>query len=511
MTTSPLPTLDKPPAHDDRFQGDVILARYLDEQGGSPSFRNRAGAARHFLHWVRLHHVPLSRVDAEVVKRFARHRCRCGSFSPRAHLQQPGYITSVRRFVAFLEDQGAIPVPDLGPVIALLPAYEDHLAALGYSRRFRSIQTSGAEHFVHWLRISRVGTQIVSDSDVEWFAQHDCQCFLCRKRGRLTGSGVLRRRRSGAAFLQFLRDNGLTPARGVADEDPRLGAFRIWLARRCGATKQTVISYLAETARWLPLLDENPSKYDAVAIRNIVLDQPANRSRSSVQRTATVLRTYLRFLAATGACRPELVHAVPYAPRRRDAVLPRFISPEAVERIVASCPDTTAAGIRDRAVILLLARLGLRAGDVCQLKLADIDWTNARLRVDGKSRRAAQLPLPQDAGDALSAYIGQVRPTVQEDRVFLRLHAPFRPFASSAEIARIVANARDRAGVKEGPSGAHVLRHSLATKMVRTGSSLELIGALLRHQSPATTAIYAKVDVTMLARVAQPWPGDASC
>jgi integrase len=113
--------------------------------------------------------------------------------------------------------------------------------------------------------------------------------------------------------------------------------------------------------------------------------------------------------------------------------------------------------------------------------------------------------------DALLAYIEQVRPAVQEDRVFLRIHAPFRPLASSAEIARIVAKARGRAGVEGGPTGAHVFRHSLATAMVRTGSSLESIGAVLRHRSPVTTAIYAKVDVAMLARVAQPWPGDASC
>jgi site-specific recombinase XerD len=370
---------------------------------------------------------------------------------------------------------------------------------------------SAAQHFVHWLRLSRVGAQNADDPDVECFAQHDCQCFLCRKRGTLSASGVVRRQRGAAAFLQFLRDRGLVPMPSVAEEDPCLGAFRTWLVHRCGATKQTVVRYLAEAARWLRSLGADPCAYDAVTIRNIVLDQPASRSHNSVRLTATVLRAYLRFLAASGACRPEFVHAVPYAPRRRDAALPRFISLATVERIITSCHVATPAGVRDRAIILLLARLGLRAGDVCQLRLTDIDWVNALLRVDGKSRRPAQLPLPQDAGDALLAYIGQVRPAVQEDRVFLRVQAPFRPLASSAEIARIVARARDRAGVEGGPTGAHVFRHSLATAMVRAGSSLESIGAVLRHRSPVTTAIYAKVDVTMLARVAQPWPGDASC
>jgi integrase len=157
-----------------------------------------------------------------------------------------------------------------------------------------------------------------------------------------------------------------------------------------------------------------------------------------------------------------------------------------------------------------LARLGLRAGDVCQLGLSDIDWRNARLRVDGKNRRAAQLPLPQDAGDAMLAYIEQARPPAREDHVFLRVHAPFRSLKPSA-IACLVTRARTRAGVEGVPTGSHVFRHSLATSMVRAGCSLEQVGAILRHRSPDTTAIYAKTDIDMLARVAQPWPGGSSC
>ncbi|MBV8914979.1 MAG: tyrosine-type recombinase/integrase, partial [Acetobacteraceae bacterium] len=293
----------------------------------------------------------------------------------------------------------------------------------------------------------------------------------------------MRRRRGAAAFLEFLQDRGLAPPASVAAEDPRLAAFRAWLKHRCGATDQSIIRYVAEAARWLSRLGEDPGAYDAVTIRQIVLDQPASRSRQSVRLTATVLRAYLRFLAALGVCRPEFVHAVPCAPPRRNATLPRFLSPAAVERIIASCNIATRTGMRDRAIILLLARLGLRAGDVSHLKLVDIDWTSARLRIDGKNRRAAQLPLPQDAGDALLDYIEQARPAVRDEHVFLRVQAPFRPFASSGEISRIVAQARSRAGVEGGPSGAHVFRHSLATAMVRTGSSLETVGTILRHRS----------------------------
>lgn len=492
-----------------------LLAEYLKTQINFPSCGTRASAARHFLYWLQQHRLPLSQVDATVVERFARHRCQCMGhggvrYSPR-ELQRPGYITNVRRFVFFLEDRGTIRVPeDLAPIALRLPAYGNHLVGLGYSRGTRSMLVSGAEHIVHWLRLSRISAQNLDDCDIERFAKHDCRCFLCRKHGAPTTSGVAERRRAGVTFLQYLRACNLVPERSVIDEDSRLVAFRSWLTHQCGVTKHTAVRYLAEAARWLTALGQDPGTYDAFTIRSIVLHQPSRRSHKSVQLTATVLRTYLRYLAANDACSPELVYAVPRARRPRNAALPRFISPALIERIIASCDTNTPVGLRDRAILLLLARLGLRAGDVCELGLADINWGNARLRVDGKNRRAAQLPLPQDAGDALLAYIEQGRPPARDDHVFLRVHAPFKSLKPSA-IACIVARARTRAGVEDVPTGSQVFRHSLATSMVRTGCSLEQVGTILRHRSPNTTVIYAKTDIDMLARVAQPWPGDSSC
>ena len=168
-------------------------------------------------------------------------------------------------------------------------------------------------------------------------------------------------------------------------------------------------------------------------------------------------------------------------------------------------------GIRDKAIILLLARLGLRAGDVWALRLADLDWANGRIRVKGKGRRQSVLPLPQDVGEALLAYLSQARPRVSLEPVFLRVQAPFRPFSSSAEIAGIVSRVLARAGINGVPTGAHVFRHSLATNMLRSGASLETVGTVLRHSRRTSTAIYAKVDTPMLQRVVQPWPEGASC
>jgi integrase len=177
-----------------------------------------------------------------------------------------------------------------------------------------------------------------------------------------------------------------------------------------------------------------------------------------------------------------------------------------IERVIDSCDLTTRIGIRDRAILLLLARLALRGNDVVNLRLSDIDWRHAQLQVCGKSKRAVRLPLPQEVGDALLDYIEHARPRVDEDKVFLRALPPYRP---PGKISHVVSLALQRAGV-DSPSGrgAHLIRHSAATGLVRSGASLESIGALLRHRSPNSTAIYAKVNVPMLQEVAQPWIGE---
>ena len=162
--------------------------------------------------------------------------------------------------------------------------------------------------------------------------------------------------------------------------------------------------------------------------------------------------------------------------------------------------------------MLLLARLALRAGDVAYLRLPDIDWDNALIRVSGKSKRTVALPLPQDVGDAILHYVEHARPAVAEDRVFMRSIAPFQPFSHSSAVTIVVREAIERAGVKNANlRGAYLLRHSAATDMLRSGATLEAVGAVLRHQSPDTTAIYAKVDVPMLEQVAQPWIGSVTC
>jgi integrase len=192
--------------------------------------------------------------------------------------------------------------------------------------------------------------------------------------------------------------------------------------------------------------------------------------------------------------------------------LPRYLESEDVDRVIESCDRTRAKGVRDRAILLLLARLGLRAGDVVALRIDDIDWKQSTVRVRGKSHKEVRLPLPQDAGEALAEYLSNARPNSIHERVFLCTNAPIRPFSTSAVVSMIVRFAIERAGIPDPPSkGAHLLRHSAATAMLRSGASLDAVATVLRHESSDMTAHYAKVDLALLELVAQPWPEGASC
>jgi len=177
-----------------------------------------------------------------------------------------------------------------------------------------------------------------------------------------------------------------------------------------------------------------------------------------------------------------------------------------VNRLIAACDGDVIARRRDRAIVLLLARLGLRAGDVAQLRLDDIEWETGSLRVSGKSRYEVRLPLPQEVGDAIVAYLA-CRPSIcPSDHVFLRNIAPFRPFRNGDGVSSMVRHLMQRAGIVTPVKGAHVLRHTAATEMLRHGVPLEKIGLVLRHRGIDTTAYYAKADVTLLKQIAQPWP-----
>jgi len=247
------------------------------------------------------------------------------------------------------------------------------------------------------------------------------------------------------------------------------------------------------------------TRLDGAAVVAFVVATCPSQSRSSAKRTTKALRSLLRFLHAEGHIERSLTHTVPAASGWRLASLPKRLEPGQVHRLIAACDRSTAVGRRDFAVLVTLARLGLRAGEVARLSLDDIDWRAGEIVVRGKHSRADRLPLPVDVGEAIVAYLQADRPASALDRgVFVRIRAPRRS-VSGVGVSKIVSDAGSRAGL--GRVGAHQLRHTLASEMLRAGGSLPEIGQVLRHQHPETTAIYAKVDRDALRRIARPWPG----
>jgi site-specific recombinase XerD len=219
------------------------------------------------------------------------------------------------------------------------------------------------------------------------------------------------------------------------------------------------------------------------------------------------LRSFFRFLRWRGDIAIDLASTVPRVADWRHSSLPKSLPAADVERLIMSCDRATVTGQRDYTLLLLLARLGLRAGEVVAMTLDDVDWETGELTVRGKGRREDRLPIPRDVGQAMATYLRQGRPrNCTTRRFFVRRKAPLRGFASSVGVCTIVRRALERAGIASSRKGAHLLRHSLATEMLRRGASLAEIGELLRHRLVDTTAIYAKVDLVALRALAQPWP-----
>jgi len=475
----------------------------------------RGNAARHLCFWLDANALEIGAVDARVANRFLNHDCACPApYRFKGHRGQlrGSLLYPFFRFV--VEATGRDPLPaEVATGIELLERFLVRLVKQGHLPATVQQYRGKCRHFIVWLYLARIPLSEADETVRGRFLNHDCGCarpVFFRKPGNYTASGAngyqLER------FVEFLVGEGIVEAkaRPPRREEPgkHLTAFLDWLRRHRGVGEQTVNNHSRFVSALLPDLGADPGQYDAAAVRDALLRRLETVSRSQARNLASSLRMYLRYLASAGFCPPGLVGAVPTVPDRPHTRLPRYVAGEVIERSIASCDVTTSIGLRDRAVLLLLARLALRAGDVVKLRLTDIDWNEATVRVAGKSRTRTALPLPQDVGVALKDYILHARPRVAQEKVFLRSVAPRHlPFSDSGAVSSIARRALERAGVESvGPLGAHTFRHSTATSLLRGGAPLEVIGALLRHSTPKTTAIYAKVDVAMLHEVVQPWP-----
>jgi integrase/recombinase XerD len=383
-----------------------------------------------------------------------------------------------------------------------LDGFAETLFSAGYSRRSGIRYVNGAAHLGNWCRRAGVAIERIDEEILGQFLDHLPRC-RCRRSTRD------RRRDSRAAvahFLEYLRRCGVAaPATDCVRRTTIVDAFCVWMRGYRGVTDGTLGVYAPLVREFVECEGERPEEYDASGVRAFVLRRARRSGTDRGRAVVTALRMFLRFSCATGRCLPALIEAVPTIASWRLAKLPRYISAVDVERVIAACDTARPKGARDRAMVLLMARLGLRSGEVATLRLQDLDWTRGRLHVVGKGGAESSLPLPQDVGDAILRYVEAVRPAAPHQYVFVRMVPPWRRLRG-VSVSDAVAAAMQAAGVEGRFRGGHMLRHSLATNLLRDGASLEQIGALLRHRSTTTTEIYAKVDVATLRRMAQPWP-----
>lgn len=335
---------------------------------------------------------------------------------------------------------------------------------------------------------------------------------------RAEGYTHLRTRRGMQPLMRFLTDRGVVPvappvARSTSPTEVLLEEYRCYLVEERALAASTIMHRLSVARTFLDArcqLEDGGVSWEelsAAEVTGFVTAQCRTRSVGWAKNLVTDLRSWLRFLHVRGHVAAPLWAAVPPVAGWRGSALPRAIPAAEVNRLLASCDRRRGIGRRDYAILMLLARLGLRACEVAALELGDLDWRAGVIVIRGKSRRVEQLPLPYEVGEAIASYLHRGRPGTEETHVFMRVRAPHGPLNPKG-VSAVVGAACDRAGLPR--IGPHRLRHSLATDMLRAGAPLAEVGQVLRHRSAATTTIYAKVDRNALRPLAQPWPGSAS-
>lgn len=280
---------------------------------------------------------------------------------------------------------------DAGLLRPFIEAFAATLKAEQYTPLTIAGYEDSARHFSDWLWRNKIEFGQVGDDVVQHFACHRCRCPGARRQGSVSPKYVRRVRR----FIRFLVDRGAlaAPPSTPKNIDPQVAAYQDWLRHHRGISERTIDRHGRMVMRLLSGLGADPEVYDAALIRRIILAEAKRSSPPHVKTMTTALRGYLRFLAAAGLCRSGLDHAVPIIPQWRLSALPRYLPAAAVERVISSCDLSKPHGVRDRAILLLLARLGLRAGDVLAMRLDDVAWADGTVRVRGKDRREVRLPV----------------------------------------------------------------------------------------------------------------------
>jgi site-specific recombinase XerD len=392
-----------------------------------------------------------------------------------------------------------------GPLREYLDAYATAVAEQGYRHDSIRQQIVVIADFSRWLMQKQIDIRHLDSMVVDRFLR------LRRRQQRVRRGDPKALER----LLTILRQIGVVkPHQPVVADTAQsriVAEFGRYLLQERGLSPLTLLNYI-------PVIEQFLSERFHIRVPNFAMLRAPDVTRFVMRHArqlspvrsglmVTALRSFFRYLRHRGEIATDLAGCVPTVPNWSLSTLPRFLPSAMVERVLECCDRKTSVGRRNHAILLLLARLGVRAGEVVGLSLDDLDWSTGQITIRGKGGKSAQLPLAADVGAALAAYLRHDRPRSATRSVFLRHRAPLVGLGNSSTISSLVRRAIKHAGVESAHTGAHVLRHSLATSLLRQGGSLDEIGELLRHQSPNTTAIYAKVDVIALHTLALPWPG----
>jgi len=387
----------------------------------------------------------------------------------------------------------------LGP---WLDSFVERLSGLGYTPGSCRLYVVLAADFGRWMADHDVPVAEIDESVIDAYVEQ-------RKAQRE------RRRAASTHLLAHLRAEGVAQPRPVlADLSPvtaHCQRYAAYMRKERGAAEGTIEGYVA-VVRELLVQRFGADNMDLAAltasdIGDYLVRRAGTLSPKRVAYLATALRSFLRFLFVQGETPTDLTVATLTAQTRNPVSVPRYLSPADVDRLLDTCDPSTPAGRRNRAILLLLVRLGLRAGEVAALELDDIRWRSGEIVVHGKGNVVDRIPLLSAVGKAIALYLTNDRPAeAPTRRVFLRLCAPVRGLAGRGAVSTVVRVGLERAGLQPAARGAHLLRHTLGTRLIRAGASMTEIAEVLRHHSPGSAAVYAKVDFEALRALAQPWP-----
>ena len=393
-----------------------------------------------------------------------------------------------------------------GPLAGHIDQFAELLFELGYSRVYARNKLWLLRDLDRWLDRHGLRASQLDETRLAEFARN-----RARQRRRLKpGSGPMLEK-----FLAYLRNSGVVAARASIlsrDAKSRLErSFAEYLVKERGVCRATVDNYLHEISRFLAHRcrreSRSPSRINAKTLNAFVLDRARQVGARRAKLTVTALRSFCQFLRFRGDLTHDLSGAIFTVPNWRLTSVPPSLTPDQVRQLLSECDRQTATAQRNFTILLILARLGLRASEIMLMTLEDIDWEAGELLVRGKGSRHERLPLPRDVGEAIANYLRRWRPRCATRRLFVCVKAPIRGFSTYEAVSSIVRRALARAGLHPPKHGAHLLRFTLATNLLRRGGSLAEVAEILRHRHPDTTALYAKVDLHALGIVAPRWPG----